>query len=146
MAVFNVASCLFSSGVHSVLVALMASKAEVRYSPSIIDPQRIAEFIRELGFTASVMENYDGSDGTLELVVSMSTDPIVDFWPFFLLSRQVCGWRVCFNRSEGWHVPPVFTKLSLTWWSRRASSMLQLPWQLIKPTSNMTQRWPAQEM
>uniref|UniRef100_A0A8C2A9D7 P-type Cu(+) transporter n=1 Tax=Cyprinus carpio TaxID=7962 RepID=A0A8C2A9D7_CYPCA len=56
-------------GVHSVLVALMASKAEVRYSPSIIDPQRIAEFIRELGFTASVMENYDGSDGTLELVV-----------------------------------------------------------------------------
>lgn len=56
-------------GVHSVLVALMASKAEVRYSPSIIDPQRIAEFIQELGFTASVMENYDGSDGTLELVV-----------------------------------------------------------------------------
>ncbi|XP_059371386.1 copper-transporting ATPase 1-like [Carassius carassius] len=56
-------------GVHSVLVALMASKAEVRYSPSIIDPQRIAEFIRELGFTASVMEDYDGSDGTLELVV-----------------------------------------------------------------------------
>ncbi|XP_048031662.1 copper-transporting ATPase 1 [Megalobrama amblycephala] len=56
-------------GVHSVLVALMASKAEVRYSPSITDPQRIAEFIRELGFTAAVMENYEGSDGTLELVV-----------------------------------------------------------------------------
>uniref|UniRef100_A0A672RHE7 P-type Cu(+) transporter n=1 Tax=Sinocyclocheilus grahami TaxID=75366 RepID=A0A672RHE7_SINGR len=52
-----------------ILVALMASKAEVRFSPSIIDPQRIAEFIRELGFTASVMENYDGSDGILELVV-----------------------------------------------------------------------------
>ncbi|KAK2891343.1 hypothetical protein Q8A67_013986 [Cirrhinus molitorella] len=56
-------------GVHSVLVALMASKAEVRYSSSIIDPQRIADFIRELGFTATVMENYDGSDGNLELVV-----------------------------------------------------------------------------
>ncbi|XP_076850232.1 copper-transporting ATPase 1 [Brachyhypopomus gauderio] len=56
-------------GVHSVLVALMASKAEVRYSPAAIDPQRIAESIRELGFTASVMENYDGSDGNLELVV-----------------------------------------------------------------------------
>uniref|UniRef100_A0A671NGZ7 P-type Cu(+) transporter n=1 Tax=Sinocyclocheilus anshuiensis TaxID=1608454 RepID=A0A671NGZ7_9TELE len=56
-------------GVHSVLVALMAGKAEVRYSPSIIDPQRIAEFIRELGFTAAVMEDCDGSDGTLELVV-----------------------------------------------------------------------------
>uniref|UniRef100_A0A9J7YXX2 P-type Cu(+) transporter n=1 Tax=Cyprinus carpio carpio TaxID=630221 RepID=A0A9J7YXX2_CYPCA len=68
-AVFSVASCLSPSGVHSVLVALMAGKAEVRYSPSIIDPQRIAEFIQELGFTASVMENCDGSDGTLELVV-----------------------------------------------------------------------------
>ncbi|TRY98762.1 hypothetical protein DNTS_025499 [Danionella cerebrum] len=56
-------------GVHSVLVALMASKAEVRFSPSVIDPLRIAELIRELGFTATVMDNYDGSDGSLELVV-----------------------------------------------------------------------------
>ncbi|XP_052006082.1 copper-transporting ATPase 1-like [Xyrauchen texanus] len=56
-------------GIYSVLVALMASKAEVRYSPSIIDPQRIAECIKELGFTATVMENYDGSDGILELVI-----------------------------------------------------------------------------
>ncbi|XP_060742200.1 copper-transporting ATPase 1 isoform X2 [Tachysurus vachellii] len=57
------------TGVNSVLVALMASKAEVRYNPSVIDPLRIAEYIKELGFTASVLENYDGSNGTLELVV-----------------------------------------------------------------------------
>ncbi|XP_048883915.1 copper-transporting ATPase 1 [Brienomyrus brachyistius] len=56
-------------GVYSVLVALMASKAEVRYNPRIIDAASIAECVRELGFTASVMENYDGSDGSLELVV-----------------------------------------------------------------------------
>ncbi|XP_072524090.1 copper-transporting ATPase 1 [Salminus brasiliensis] len=56
-------------GIYSVLVALMASKAEVRYNPTVIDPLRIAECVRELGFTASVMENYEGSDGTLELVV-----------------------------------------------------------------------------
>ncbi|KAF5900731.1 copper-transporting ATPase 1, partial [Clarias magur] len=56
-------------GIHSVLVALMASKAEVRYNPGVIDPLRIAECIKELGFTASVMENYDGSNGSLELVV-----------------------------------------------------------------------------
>lgn len=61
------------------MVALMASKAEVRYSPSITDPQRIAECIRELGFTATVMENYDGSDGVVELVVSMSAGPHIDF-------------------------------------------------------------------
>ncbi|KAL6117768.1 atp7a [Pungitius sinensis] len=57
------------SGISSVLVALMASKAEVRYNPELIDPEAIAECVKELGFSASVMENYEGSDGTLELVV-----------------------------------------------------------------------------
>ncbi|XP_032384425.1 copper-transporting ATPase 1 [Etheostoma spectabile] len=56
-------------GIYSVLVALMASKAEVRYNPELIDPGKIAECVKELGFTASVMENYEGSDGNLELVV-----------------------------------------------------------------------------
>lgn len=58
----------------------MASKAEVRYNPDLIDPLKIAECIRELGFTASVMENYEGSDGNLELVVSL---PYLD-----ILSRR----------------------------------------------------------
>ncbi|MEQ2250786.1 ATPase Cu transporting protein 7A [Ilyodon furcidens] len=57
------------AGIYFVLVALMASKAEVRYNPDITDPLKIAECVRELGFTASVMENYEGSDGNLELVV-----------------------------------------------------------------------------
>uniref|UniRef100_A0A4W6E8C6 P-type Cu(+) transporter n=1 Tax=Lates calcarifer TaxID=8187 RepID=A0A4W6E8C6_LATCA len=56
-------------GIYSVLVALMASKAEVRYNPEVIDPVKIAECVKELGFAASVMENYEGSDGNLELVV-----------------------------------------------------------------------------
>lgn len=54
-----------------MLVALMAGKAEVRYDPAIIQPSLIADLIRELGFGATVMENYDG-DGILELVVSRS--------------------------------------------------------------------------
>uniref|UniRef100_A0A8C6LQJ8 P-type Cu(+) transporter n=1 Tax=Nothobranchius furzeri TaxID=105023 RepID=A0A8C6LQJ8_NOTFU len=57
------------SGIYSVLVALMASKAEVRFNPDVTDPLKIAECIRELGFTASVMEDYEGSDRNLELVV-----------------------------------------------------------------------------
>ncbi|KAM8910173.1 copper-transporting ATPase 1 [Spinachia spinachia] len=57
------------SGIYSVLVALMASKAEVRFNPELIDPEAIAECVKELGFSASVMENYEGSDGNLELVV-----------------------------------------------------------------------------
>ncbi|XP_044161666.1 copper-transporting ATPase 1 [Bufo gargarizans] len=56
-------------GIHSVLVALMAGKAEVRYNPMIIQPADIAELIQELGFEATVLENYDEGDGVLELVV-----------------------------------------------------------------------------
>uniref|UniRef100_H3CU51 P-type Cu(+) transporter n=1 Tax=Tetraodon nigroviridis TaxID=99883 RepID=H3CU51_TETNG len=61
------------TGIYSVLVALMASKAEVRYNPELIDPLKMAECVKELGFTASVMENYEGSDGNLELVVKGMT-------------------------------------------------------------------------
>ncbi|KAM4663956.1 copper-transporting ATPase 1 [Discoglossus pictus] len=56
-------------GIYSVLVALMAGKAEVRYNPMIIQPAGIAELIQELGFEATVLENYDEGDGILELVV-----------------------------------------------------------------------------
>ncbi|XP_018430847.1 PREDICTED: copper-transporting ATPase 1-like, partial [Nanorana parkeri] len=56
-------------GIHSVLVALMAGKAEVRYNPVLIQPAAIAELIQELGFEASVIENCDEGDGVLELVV-----------------------------------------------------------------------------
>lgn len=61
---------LFFSGIHSILVALMAGKAEVRYNPAVIHPAAIAELIRELGFGATVMENCGEGDGILELVVS----------------------------------------------------------------------------
>ncbi|XP_013923533.1 PREDICTED: copper-transporting ATPase 1 isoform X1 [Thamnophis sirtalis] len=56
-------------GICSVLVALMAGKAEVRYDPSVIQPPTIAERIRELGFGATVLEDYDEGDGVLELIV-----------------------------------------------------------------------------
>ncbi|XP_066496377.1 copper-transporting ATPase 1 isoform X3 [Tiliqua scincoides] len=56
-------------GIYSVLVALMAGKAEVRYNPSVIQPVAVAELIRELGFGATVLENCGEGDGTLELVV-----------------------------------------------------------------------------
>ncbi|NWW06217.1 ATP7A ATPase, partial [Oreocharis arfaki] len=56
-------------GIHSILVALMAGKAEVRYNPAVIHPAAIAELIRELGFGATVMENCGEGDGILELFV-----------------------------------------------------------------------------
>lgn len=68
-------SCgLTVSGILSVLVALMAGKAEVKYNPEVIQPLEIAQLIQDLGFEAAVMEDYAGSDGDIELIVSMVTD------------------------------------------------------------------------
>lgn len=62
-------------GILSVLVALMAGKAEVKYNPEVIQPLEIAQLIQDLGFEATVMENYTGSDGDLELIVSVAAEP-----------------------------------------------------------------------
>ncbi|XP_066973024.1 LOW QUALITY PROTEIN: copper-transporting ATPase 1 [Macrobrachium rosenbergii] len=43
-------------GVHSILVALMAAKAEVRYDGSQVLPQEVANSISELGFPTTVLE------------------------------------------------------------------------------------------
>lgn len=56
-------------GVKSILVALMAAKAEVQYDPNLIQPQDIANSITELGFPSTVMET-TGSSGEIELHVS----------------------------------------------------------------------------
>ncbi|XP_066237040.1 copper-transporting ATPase 2 isoform X4 [Saccopteryx leptura] len=61
------------AGVLSVLVALMAGKAEVRYSPAVIQPLEIAQLIQDLGFEATVMEDCVGSDGDMELVITGMT-------------------------------------------------------------------------
>ncbi|KAK2489964.1 hypothetical protein MC885_006374 [Smutsia gigantea] len=61
------------AGVLSVLVALMAGKAEVKYNPEVIQPLEIAKLIRDLGFEAAVMEDYVGSHGDLELLISGMT-------------------------------------------------------------------------
>ncbi|XP_078258995.1 copper-transporting ATPase 2-like isoform X3 [Rhinoraja longicauda] len=44
-------------GIHSVLVALMAGKAEVKYYPDIIQPAAIAEIITDFGFGATVIQD-----------------------------------------------------------------------------------------
>uniref|UniRef100_A0A3B4AS03 P-type Cu(+) transporter n=1 Tax=Periophthalmus magnuspinnatus TaxID=409849 RepID=A0A3B4AS03_9GOBI len=67
--VANIERNLKNEPIYSVLVALMASKAEVRYNADLTDPMKIAECIKELGFTSSVMENYEGSDGNVEFVI-----------------------------------------------------------------------------
>ncbi|XP_053420005.1 copper-transporting ATPase 2 isoform X2 [Nycticebus coucang] len=61
------------AGVLSVLVALMAGKAEVKYNPEVIQPPRIAQLITDLGFEAAVMEDYAGCSGDIELIITGMT-------------------------------------------------------------------------
>ncbi|XP_027445320.1 copper-transporting ATPase 2 isoform X3 [Zalophus californianus] len=61
------------AGILSVLVALMAGKAEVKYNPEVVQPLEIAQLIQDLGFEAAVMEDYTDSDGDLELIITGMT-------------------------------------------------------------------------
>ncbi|CAH1777961.1 unnamed protein product [Owenia fusiformis] len=60
-------------GVHNVLVALMAQKAEVRYDPAYILPSRIANKVIELGFNATVLDTETVGQGTVELHIEGMT-------------------------------------------------------------------------
>ena len=58
------------AGVKSVLVALMAGKAEVLYDPSIVQPGRISAEISKLGFPCSVLEERE-ERGESEVTISI---------------------------------------------------------------------------
>uniref|UniRef100_A0A672P7B9 Copper-transporting ATPase 2 n=1 Tax=Sinocyclocheilus grahami TaxID=75366 RepID=A0A672P7B9_SINGR len=60
-------------GIKSVLVALMAGKAEVKYDPGLLDPPQIIQLVSRLGFGASVMEESTVQDGVLDLSVTGMT-------------------------------------------------------------------------
>ncbi|XP_060089267.1 copper-transporting ATPase 2 isoform X1 [Heteronotia binoei] len=57
------------NGIVSVLVALMAGKAEVKYKPELIQPLEIAQLIENLGFEASVIKDYPDADGNIDLKI-----------------------------------------------------------------------------
>ncbi|CAH8517667.1 unnamed protein product [Schistosoma turkestanicum] len=50
-------------GVHSVLVALIAMKAEIVYEPNVITVKQLIKQIEELGFSATLLEQHDGLHG-----------------------------------------------------------------------------------
>ncbi|XP_075055167.1 copper-transporting ATPase 2 isoform X2 [Mixophyes fleayi] len=56
-------------GIISVLVALMAGKAEVKYIANIIEPSEIAQLIENLGFGAVVLDGCTATHGSIELVI-----------------------------------------------------------------------------
>ncbi|CAM9437999.1 unnamed protein product, partial [Lampetra fluviatilis] len=61
-------------GILSVLVALIAGKAEVKYDPALTSPEEIAAWVRWMGFGADVVDvNLEGSNGVVELTVTGMT-------------------------------------------------------------------------
>ncbi|XP_053494325.1 copper-transporting ATPase 2 [Ictalurus furcatus] len=61
------------TGIKSVLVALMAGKAEIRYDPDYVDSEQIVKLITGLGFGASLMDEGAVSNGLLDLSVTGMT-------------------------------------------------------------------------
>nr|XP_053634823.1 copper-transporting ATPase 1-like isoform X2 [Cherax quadricarinatus] len=60
-------------GVHSILVALMAAKAEVRFDPALVLPQQVASSITELGFPTTVLEEVGAGQGEVDLEITGMT-------------------------------------------------------------------------
>ncbi|NXD81939.1 ATP7B ATPase, partial [Halcyon senegalensis] len=60
-------------GIVSVLVALMAGKAEIKYKPEFIQPLEIAQLIQNMGFEATVLEDQAETEGNVELLITGMT-------------------------------------------------------------------------
>ncbi|NWU26569.1 ATP7B ATPase, partial [Dyaphorophyia castanea] len=60
-------------GIVSVLVALMAGKAEIKYKPELIQSLEIAQLIQNLGFEATIMEDNGETEGQVELLITGMT-------------------------------------------------------------------------
>ena len=57
------------AGVKSILVSLMAQRAEIKFDPAYILPSQIANAITELGYSSKVNEAEGLGQGVLDLAV-----------------------------------------------------------------------------
>ncbi|XP_005952075.1 copper-transporting ATPase 2 isoform X2 [Haplochromis burtoni] len=60
-------------GILSVLVSLMAGKAEVKYDSHVLDATAVTELIKDLGFGAKVIEDNAVAHGKLDLTITGMT-------------------------------------------------------------------------
>ncbi|XP_057680707.1 copper-transporting ATPase 2 isoform X1 [Corythoichthys intestinalis] len=56
-------------GIISVLVSLMAGKAEVKYNPDVIDVPAVTQLIEDLGFGAKSIDDNRTTHGELDLII-----------------------------------------------------------------------------
>lgn len=60
------------AGVHSVLVALLAEKADIQYDSELTDPNQLVGEINSLGFGASLLSDSEGyQQGKVDLTVCL---------------------------------------------------------------------------
>jgi len=78
------------AGIQSVLVSLLAQKAEVKFDPAYLIPSQIANKIMELGYNATVMETETAGQNTIEISVStLPALPLVPWQSMFLIIRSM---------------------------------------------------------
>lgn len=65
----------------------MAGKVEVIYKPDKIQPLEIIQLIEKLGFKASVLQDYAGTDGNIDLKVSIVIQTLESF--ILILNRKI---------------------------------------------------------
>ena len=58
-----------------IRVGLLAEKADIKYNPSVTNPNDLVSSIKNLGFGASLVDTVNTSEGKIELMVI--TDEIV---------------------------------------------------------------------
>ena len=72
-------SLLISTGVHSVMVALLAEKADIQYDSELTDPSQLVGEIEGLGFGANLISDSEGyQQGKLNLIVCQIVLALVD--------------------------------------------------------------------
>lgn len=61
---------IFFKGVKSVLVALMAAKAEVQFDSTLVQPEEIANSVTDLGFPCNVLADTNSRISQTEFMVN----------------------------------------------------------------------------
>ncbi|XP_060888238.1 copper-transporting ATPase 2 [Labrus mixtus] len=61
------------AGISTVLVSLMAGKAEVKYDPKVMNAAAVSQLVEDLGYGATLMDDSEETQGKLNLTITGMT-------------------------------------------------------------------------